>query len=76
MPILFKHKKNKTKKKTQTPWPLVRERTIPTDRPPILFILYLYLLLYHIVYLDYIVCDWFYIRQAYCGLDWIDGIYE
>jgi hypothetical protein len=28
-------KKNKTKKKNkQTPWPLVRERTIPTERPP------------------------------------------
>jgi hypothetical protein len=26
-------KQNKTKK--QTPWPLVRERTIPTDRPPL-----------------------------------------
>jgi hypothetical protein len=23
------------KKKNQTPWPLVRERTIPTDRPPL-----------------------------------------
>jgi hypothetical protein len=23
-------------KKTKTPWPLVRERTIPTDRPPLL----------------------------------------
>jgi hypothetical protein len=23
------------KKKKQTPWPLVRERTIPTDRPPL-----------------------------------------
>jgi hypothetical protein len=23
------------KKKQQTPWPLVRERTIPTDRPPL-----------------------------------------
>jgi hypothetical protein len=26
---------NKKKKKKQTPWPLVRERTIPTDRPPL-----------------------------------------
>jgi hypothetical protein len=26
---------NKQKKKNQTPWPLVRERTIPTDRPPL-----------------------------------------
>jgi hypothetical protein len=26
------HIENKTK---QTPWPLVRERTIPTDRPPL-----------------------------------------
>jgi hypothetical protein len=26
----FTDKKNK-----QTPWPLVRERTIPTDRPPL-----------------------------------------
>jgi hypothetical protein len=25
--------KNKTNK--QTPWPLVRERTIPTERPPL-----------------------------------------
>jgi hypothetical protein len=25
----------KKKKKNQTPWPLVRERTIPTDRPPL-----------------------------------------
>jgi hypothetical protein len=25
---------NKQKKK-KTPWPLVRERTIPTDRPPL-----------------------------------------
>jgi hypothetical protein len=24
-----------TKKQKQTPWPLVRERTIPTDRPPL-----------------------------------------
>jgi hypothetical protein len=24
-----------TKKKKQTPWPLVRERTIPTERPPL-----------------------------------------
>jgi hypothetical protein len=24
-----------SKKQTQTPWPLVRERTIPTDRPPL-----------------------------------------
>jgi hypothetical protein len=23
------------KKQKQTPWPLVRERTIPTDRPPL-----------------------------------------
>jgi hypothetical protein len=26
---------NKQKNKKQTPWPLVRERTIPTDRPPL-----------------------------------------
>jgi hypothetical protein len=28
---------DKTKKQTnkQTPWPLVRERTIPTERPPL-----------------------------------------
>jgi hypothetical protein len=25
----------KQKKNKQTPWPLVRERTIPTDRPPL-----------------------------------------
>jgi hypothetical protein len=25
----------KTKTNKQTPWPLVRERTIPTDRPPL-----------------------------------------
>jgi hypothetical protein len=25
----------KKKNKQQTPWPLVRERTIPTDRPPL-----------------------------------------
>jgi hypothetical protein len=24
----------KTNKKNKTPWPLVHERTIPTDRPP------------------------------------------
>jgi hypothetical protein len=24
-----------TNKKQQTPWPLVRERTIPTERPPL-----------------------------------------
>jgi hypothetical protein len=24
-----------TNKKKQTPWPLVRERTIPTERPPL-----------------------------------------
>jgi hypothetical protein len=24
-----------THKQKQTPWPLVRERTIPTDRPPL-----------------------------------------
>jgi hypothetical protein len=29
---LIKHK-NKTNK--QTPWPLVRKRTIPTERPPL-----------------------------------------
>jgi hypothetical protein len=28
--IRYSHKTNK-----QTPWPLVRERTIPTDRPPL-----------------------------------------
>jgi hypothetical protein len=30
-------RKNKLPLKTnkQTPWPLVRERTIPTDRPPL-----------------------------------------
>jgi hypothetical protein len=26
---------NKNKTNKQTPWPLVRERTIPTDRPPL-----------------------------------------
>jgi hypothetical protein len=26
---------NENKTKKQTPWPLVRERTIPTDRPPL-----------------------------------------
>jgi hypothetical protein len=26
---------NYNKKKKQTPWPLVRERTIPTERPPL-----------------------------------------
>jgi hypothetical protein len=29
-PVFFKNKQTK-----QTPWPLVRERTIPTDRPPL-----------------------------------------
>jgi hypothetical protein len=24
-----------TKKNKQTPWPLVRERTLPTERPPL-----------------------------------------
>jgi hypothetical protein len=28
------HYENQEKQK-QTPWPLVRERTIPTDRPPL-----------------------------------------
>jgi hypothetical protein len=28
------NRKQKQKQK-QTPWPLVRERTIPTDRPPL-----------------------------------------
>jgi hypothetical protein len=45
---------------------------------------YLYQFIYYTLYflciillcLYYIVCDWFYIRQAYCRLDWIDGIYE
>jgi hypothetical protein len=27
--------KNTNKQNKQTPWPLVRERTIPTDRPPL-----------------------------------------
>jgi hypothetical protein len=26
---------NANKKTKQTPWPLVRERTIPTERPPL-----------------------------------------
>jgi hypothetical protein len=26
---------HKYKQKKQTPWPLVRERTIPTERPPL-----------------------------------------
>jgi hypothetical protein len=29
------HKKNEQTNKKKTPWPLVRERTIPTDRPPL-----------------------------------------
>jgi hypothetical protein len=29
------HTFTKQKKKKQTPWPLVRERTIPTERPPL-----------------------------------------
>jgi hypothetical protein len=28
-------KSNVVKTNKQTPWPLVRERTIPTDRPPL-----------------------------------------
>jgi hypothetical protein len=31
----FMLQKQKKKKQKQTPWPLVRERTIPTDRPPL-----------------------------------------
>jgi hypothetical protein len=31
----FVDKINKQKTNKQTPWPLVRERTIPTDRPPL-----------------------------------------
>jgi hypothetical protein len=30
----FKFTKKKKKEK-ETPWPLVRKRTIPTDRPPL-----------------------------------------
>jgi hypothetical protein len=34
--ITRKHNFSKTDEQTkQTPWPLVRERTIPTDRPPL-----------------------------------------
>jgi hypothetical protein len=29
------HPRAKPHKKKQTPWPLVRERTIPTERPPL-----------------------------------------
>jgi hypothetical protein len=34
---LFGHLRKGTEvsKKKQTPWPLVRERTIPTERPPL-----------------------------------------
>jgi hypothetical protein len=31
--VLIKHNNANTNK--PTPWPLVRERTIPTDRPPL-----------------------------------------
>jgi hypothetical protein len=29
------YENDNNKKKKKTPWPLVRERTIPTDRPPL-----------------------------------------
>jgi hypothetical protein len=32
---LFTHQHQWSQKQKQTPWPLVRERTIPTNRPPL-----------------------------------------
>jgi hypothetical protein len=32
---ILEGKDKQTNKQTKTPWPLVRKRTIPTERPPL-----------------------------------------
>jgi hypothetical protein len=61
-------------KNKQTPWPLVRERTIPTDRPPVCIYTHTYIHIY--MYRERVTAEYTYVEDSYCNIEYDTRIRE